>query len=95
MATRFTVQGRIVVWRGGRIARDDTLHADADSHAEAQVAAGRMAAQGYTTWIFRLMPGPGSEPRYTLVETGGSRTKASAGTGSTPRSTSSRPGSAA
>jgi hypothetical protein len=68
MPTRFTVHGRVVVWRSGRIVRDDTLLADAGSYAEAQVAAGRMATQGYRTWIFELRPGHGAVPVYTLVE---------------------------
>jgi hypothetical protein len=95
MATRFAIHGRIVVWRGGRIVRDDTLLADAESYAEAQVAAGRMVDRGYRTWIFELRPGCGAAPVYTLVESRSGRTAAGTGSRPQPRSTGRPAGTAA
>jgi hypothetical protein len=68
MATRFSVQGRVIVRRHGRIVRDEARSSEVSTRAEASSAARDLAAEGFTAWVFELRDGAGVTPVYTLVE---------------------------
>ena len=68
MPTRFSVQGRVIVRRHGRIVRDEARTSEVSTLDEATRAARDLAAEGFTAWVFERRDGAGVAPVYTLVE---------------------------
>lgn len=68
METRMEIQGRRRVRHRGGV-RDEVRHASTTSEGEAGEIAQRIAAEGFTVWIFRVEPGPGLVPRYRGIAT--------------------------
>jgi hypothetical protein len=65
----FAVQARLVVKRGRLVVRDETRLATAGALGDAVAEARRLAADGFTVWVFRVDSDARQRPSYTLTET--------------------------
>jgi hypothetical protein len=69
METRMEIQGRRRVRHPGGDVRDEVRHASSTTEAEAREIAHRIAAEGFTVWIFQVERGPGIARRYRGIAT--------------------------
>ena len=69
MTVRFEVQARRQIRHNGTVVSDETRRASTTALDDARRTARRLAAEGFTVWIFRVERGDGTRPHYRSVQT--------------------------